>query len=136
MHINDVEKLKQIFQSIDEDGSGTIDISELRKALLKARPGEAELTDEQVQRRIAKYDADGNGVLDFEEYRNMLKNWETDEAEFDAEMAKYKEAFELIDVDKVCASCGRDEHAPRQRPTPSALAVAHGFDSGRWCVLL
>ena len=53
MHITDKEKLKKIFDQIDKDGSGELDVGELRTALEKTKPGET-ITDLQVSRRINK----------------------------------------------------------------------------------
>jgi len=99
MHIKDKEKLKKIFDEIDTDGSGELDVSELRAALEKCKPGE-KITDTQVAKRINKYDADGNGTLSFPEYETMLKNWETDDADFEKEIDKLTSVFESIDLDK------------------------------------
>lgn len=99
MHITDKEKLKKIFDQIDKDGSGELDVGELRTALEKTKPGET-ITDLQVSRRINKYDADGNGTLSFPEYEAMLKNWETDDAQFEQEAEKMQSVFEAIDLDK------------------------------------
>ena len=52
MHIKDKEKLKKIFDEIDTDGSGELDVSELRAALEKCKPGER-ITDTQVRAQRA-----------------------------------------------------------------------------------
>ena len=68
--------IKQIFKSIDEDGSGSIDASELMRALILAgkRP-----TREQVEKLLAKHDADGNGTLEFHEFEEMIQNWDAED---------------------------------------------------------
>ena len=64
-----------------QDKSGELDVSELRAALQKCKPGET-ITNNQVKKRISKYDVDGNGTLSFTEYENMLKSWEEDEKSY------------------------------------------------------
>lgn len=81
MNLTDVEKLRKIFNAIDEDGSGSIDADELRIALHKA--GKFEATKGLVVRIMRKYDLDGNGTLEFNEYQLMIKDWDTVLAEIE-----------------------------------------------------
>jgi len=99
MHITDKAKLKKVFDEIDTDKSGELDVSELRAALQKCKPGET-ITNNQVKKRISKYDVDGNGTLSFTEYENMLKSWEEDEKSFEAYHEKLLNTFQQIDLDK------------------------------------
>lgn len=82
-----------------QDKSGELDVSELRAALQKCKPGET-ITNNQVKKRISKYDVDGNGTLSFTEYENMLKSWEEDEKSFEAYHEKLLNTFQQIDLDK------------------------------------
>jgi Ca2+-binding EF-hand superfamily protein len=54
-----------VFEIFDEDGSGDIDITELRKAMkalgMKTSRGE-------VKKMIEEADIDGGGSIDFEEF--------------------------------------------------------------------
>ena len=72
MHLTDIEALKKVFDSIDTDGSGAIDMSELRSALEKAgkKP-----TEEQIKAVITKYAGDGKAMV-FEEFQKVIADWE------------------------------------------------------------
>ena len=69
----DVAALKRYFRAIDVDDSGSIDVSELKKALERAgkRP-----TDAQVQVMIDKFDDNKDGVMQFNEYVAMVRDWD------------------------------------------------------------
>jgi hypothetical protein len=64
-----VEKIKQVFNIFDVDGSGAIDSLELSAALsaLGIRPSRAELKD-----MLAKLDVDGSGMIDFPEFLKLM----------------------------------------------------------------
>ncbi len=62
------EKLRNAFTFFDKDGSGSIDVEELKEVL-----GVKKLVDKQVWEALIKdVDTDGNGVIDFEEFRVMM----------------------------------------------------------------
>ena len=65
MSDDEVTACRQVFDVVDEDGSGSIGAAELQKLLrllrLPARRSE-------VLRMIAEIDKDGNGEVDFEEF--------------------------------------------------------------------
>jgi len=60
----DVEaELRAAFEVFDKDGSGTIDVEELRHVMKSI--GE-DLTDEQIEEMLKEADKDGNGTIDCE----------------------------------------------------------------------
>jgi centrin-2 len=64
-------KLKKVFQSLDKDHSGALDIDELYEPLLAL--GLVENRD-QVIELVKKVDSDQSGIIEFEEFLNVLKN--------------------------------------------------------------
>ncbi|WP_078988644.1 EF-hand domain-containing protein [Streptomyces sp. WM6372] len=63
-------ELKALFDEIDTDGDGRINIVELAEGF-KAEGGQGHLA-EEVRKAMAA-DANGDGVLDFEEFKTLLK---------------------------------------------------------------
>ncbi|EED90230.1 calmodulin-like protein [Thalassiosira pseudonana CCMP1335] len=67
-------EIQHIFDDVDSDGNGTVDIAEL-DLLAKYFPGES-FTPELRKRLMSEIDTDGNGVIeavDFNEYRPKLQ---------------------------------------------------------------
>ena len=62
--------MRELFEEMDEDGSGEVDYEELRNAF--ARLG-ADLTQDDVRDYVAEYDKDGSGVIDFDEFLLMVE---------------------------------------------------------------
>lgn len=61
----EIEGLKNMFETIDTDKSGTITMDELRKAIGK---GQYKLTTEDITRLMEAADVDGNGEIDYNEF--------------------------------------------------------------------
>ena len=61
---------RQVFEVVDEDGSGSIGASELHKLLTLLRLPARHL---DVLRMIAEIDKDGNGEVDFEEFLQVRR---------------------------------------------------------------
>jgi calcium-dependent protein kinase len=57
--------LKELFKSIDEDGSGTITLEEMRKALTK---WEHKISDAELSNLMTIADVDGDGLIDYNEF--------------------------------------------------------------------
>ena len=55
----------------DKDGSGNIDVNEMREAM---RALSVFLTKDQVLQMMATVDTDGNGFVDYEEFRTLIKD--------------------------------------------------------------
>ena len=54
--------LRKEFNKIDTNGSGTIEIDELRQAVRKCH---ADMPDEELERIIAEVDINGNGIINY-----------------------------------------------------------------------
>jgi len=73
MHLTDKEQLKKKFDEIDTDGNGTLEKTELRKALeLTGR----KVSDDTLTKLFERYDTDKNGTFSFDEYCQMIKEWD------------------------------------------------------------
>lgn len=85
MFLNDVTELRKKFNEIDKDGSGSIDMTELRELLDKVgkKPNET-----QIKALITKYDSNKDGVLQFSEFQTMIRDWETEISEVDDAAAR------------------------------------------------
>merc|ERR1719203_2592901 len=80
-------ELSKIFQSIDLDGSGTLDLNEIQTLL--ARPNMARLMEGRTAADLMReMDRDGNGVIDFEEFRRAMLG-ERSEVWAQGDLAKY-----------------------------------------------
>ena len=80
-----VEIRRKFKMSKDEDGSGTLDLEELRNAVsgsfLFDQPGAdnisaeaSAVTSTDFQRYIEAADTDGDGIIDFEEWVEMMRH--------------------------------------------------------------
>merc|ERR1739841_4578 len=87
------QEIKEAFDLFDTDGSGTIDVKELKVAM---RALGFEPKKEEVKRMIAEIDKDGSGQVDFMEFMDLMtvKMAERDPRE---EILK---AFKLFDDDE------------------------------------
>lgn len=62
-------QIASAFRSFDQDGSGTIDASELEEIL---RGIDDNLGQEDIQNMMAEADVDGDGQINYAEFANML----------------------------------------------------------------
>merc|ERR1712072_193983 len=87
-----VEECREAFEMFDIDGSGAIDVREL-KAAIKALG--MDVSAEELKKMVSDVDKDGNGTIEFPEFLSMMtakmSNTATDE-----EIAK---CFKLFDHD-------------------------------------
>ncbi|GAX79943.1 hypothetical protein CEUSTIGMA_g7383.t1 [Chlamydomonas eustigma] len=65
LSVDEITGLKELFKSIDEDGSGTITLEEMRKALTK---WEHKITDAELSNVMKIADVDGDGLIDYNEF--------------------------------------------------------------------
>ena len=63
------EELRTVFDAIDTDGSGDIDLGELRAAITQISPDADEAT---IQKMLTIADADGSGEVDFDEFKKLF----------------------------------------------------------------
>ena len=64
-----IEQLHDVFKHFDTDGSGSIDIDELKNVFLAMGQ---ELTDEELQSLMKQADDDGSGEMEFEEFLLLM----------------------------------------------------------------
>lgn len=72
----EIKKLRECFDSLDCENSGSIGLKELEDPLIGL--GFAE-TREEVQELIDKVDDDGSGFIEFGEFLGIIKNSDQDE---------------------------------------------------------
>lgn len=87
-----LKELKELFNEIDEDGSGSIDTQELIKLMQRAghKVDEAEAKD-----MIDQFDEDGSGEIEFIEFVDMMKQHEVEPVT----EADLSELFKDLDTD-------------------------------------
>ena len=68
VNISDESVIRRAFEAFDEDGSGTIDATELRQVLKRPGTIDSVLSTEQVRAVIERFDENGDGVLQFDEF--------------------------------------------------------------------
>ena len=87
-----IVELKGVFEMFDVDGSGAIDVKELKQVMqnLGMNP-----TDEEVARMMAEADEDQSGEIDFNEFAQLMGK-KMAENEQDEELV---EVFKLFDKD-------------------------------------
>jgi Ca2+-binding EF-hand superfamily protein len=100
-----VHPAREIFDRIDADGSGTIDMEELGVAL--RRMGRTTVSAAEIREVMDEVDMDGDGQLDFDEFRKageaFLQRAATNEIEesaaHDGQDSLARAIFDKIDVD-------------------------------------
>lgn len=101
------ELLPADFSIVDLDGSGTIDVEELKTILNQSVFGNnAYVSQESCQLLIHMVDLDGNGVVDQFEYsglQNQLRNWKRD---FDSYDHKQAGVVHYAEINSMCAIAG------------------------------
>uniref|UniRef100_A0A6A7G827 Calcyphosin-like protein n=1 Tax=Hirondellea gigas TaxID=1518452 RepID=A0A6A7G827_9CRUS len=65
-----VMALGRVFRRMDNDGSKTLSLEELKQGLGES---EMELSDDEVQKLFTALDTDGTGTLDYEEFLSALR---------------------------------------------------------------
>ena len=68
---DEIRKLKECFNSLDDDGEGTISIDELETPLIGL--GFAD-TREDIEEMVNEVDEDGSGEIEFDEFLLIIKN--------------------------------------------------------------
>ena len=65
-----MDELETWFEEVDTDGSGDIDMEEMREALVARLGGWVDRT--AVEDLLARADTDGNGAIDYDEFTKIL----------------------------------------------------------------
>ena len=86
------EEIKTAFNMFDKDGSGNIDLQEMRDAM-KALG--VFLSKDEVKAMMASVDTDGNGFVDYDEFRNLIKGFIKNRNKVE----ELKRAFRIYDED-------------------------------------
>ncbi len=68
---NQIMKLKEIFDEVDVNKSGSIDVKEL---LLALKNSDIDISEEDLKKTFKKADDDGSNSINFEEFINYLEN--------------------------------------------------------------
>merc|ERR1711959_170162 len=86
------KECKEAFDLFDSDGSGAIDASELKVAMMALG---FEPTEDEIDKMVKDIDEDGNATVEFNEFMDMMegKMSEKDQVE------EMKKAFKLYDDD-------------------------------------
>ena len=95
LSIQDVKDARDLFTSIDADGGGEIDASEL-KSLLESlgRP----ISSAEAKKLIDQVDSDGTGTVDFEEFLKLIAKESADEKTKDPVVEAHR-IFDTFDKD-------------------------------------
>jgi Ca2+-binding EF-hand superfamily protein len=80
---DDRKEMRNLFNSIDKDKSGTIDTGELYVSM-KQSFSDLNLTVEDVQSMMAKADLNDDGVIDFDEFRTIMEQTGSTQSELRA----------------------------------------------------
>ena len=74
MHIppQEVAIIKKVFDRIDGDGNGVIQVSELAASMKEIVP---DVTDEEVEEIFNSTDKDKNGTIEFNEFLVIFSDW-------------------------------------------------------------
>jgi len=84
---SELQELRKYFNSLDEDGSGSIGVDELQDPLIAL--GLAE-TREEVQSIIDSVDEDGSHQIEFNEFLSIIKGGRSNEEKSGSQAAIYK----------------------------------------------
>eukprot|EP01100_Stratorugosa_tubuloviscum_P015836 TRINITY_DN953_c0_g5_i2.p1 TRINITY_DN953_c0_g5~~TRINITY_DN953_c0_g5_i2.p1 ORF type:complete len:182 (-),score=68.06 TRINITY_DN953_c0_g5_i2:66-560(-) len=99
-NISVIERARKLFEILDKDKSGFVEVNELKLFYLFLGQ---DLTLEQLNKRLLKFDLNSDGKLSFEEVNNLLVGNYYEEGEavkYLAAREQYKVFFEIIDVDR------------------------------------
>ena len=109
LDMKDTDALRKKFNEFDTDGSGSIDMTELRDILGKCGK---KASDAHIKKLIARFDDNGDHVLQFEEFRKMIGEWDSILEEFNDEDERLKAAL---------AAAEKKPYVPSNRMTPEQM---------------
>jgi Ca2+-binding EF-hand superfamily protein len=90
---DDIEEIKEAFDLFDSDGSGTVEPSELKNAMVSLG---FEAKNATLFHMVSDLDKDGSGAIDFEEFLQMMTSTMSDEDTRE----DIRKVFVLFDIDK------------------------------------
>lgn len=91
VNIKDMAEVRLIFNSIDNNNSGTLDKGEVQEALNKM--GKCELSEDSLNKVFKKYDANNDGGIDINEFVSMLQDMSNGEFDTGLDRHSVTEAF-------------------------------------------
>eukprot|EP00658_Telonema_sp_P-2_P001395 TRINITY_DN10521_c0_g1_i1.p1 TRINITY_DN10521_c0_g1~~TRINITY_DN10521_c0_g1_i1.p1 ORF type:complete len:151 (+),score=76.98 TRINITY_DN10521_c0_g1_i1:224-676(+) len=86
------KECKEAFDLFDSDGSGAIDASELKVAMMALG---FEPSDDEIDKMVKDIDADGNATVEFSEFIEMMEGKMSEKDQIE----EMKKAFKLYDDD-------------------------------------
>jgi calmodulin len=109
--------VRQIFEAIDGDGSGSLDADECRLAVMRLckESDGVQLSEEEVESAVRLMDRDGNGDVDCDEFAEWWSVWQFRKrnAPDDPVVAYYRDCFDEL------AFRHASEQVARQYPFPT-----------------
>ncbi|KAL8139638.1 hypothetical protein V2J09_005659 [Rumex salicifolius] len=123
-----LETIKDLFQSMDTDKNGRLSLNEVKQGFLHlGQP----LMDSEIQMMIDAADADGDGTLDCEEFITILihiKRMESDENLLHAFSYLDKNKSGFIELDELREALFEDDHDPHPHPHHEQVVYDIIFD--------
>ena len=103
-------QLNQVWQEIDEDGSGELDVEEFIELVRRLREmlNMKPLSDAKARKQFKKLDQDGGGTLDQEEFKSFWKK----QRKAASKQEKQRTVYFVVLADK---ADGLDNDAARRR---------------------
>jgi len=89
----EVGEFRWAFEELDDDGSGLLELQELKGAL--AMLGKSSISDDQFEQAMEILDEDGSGALEFTEFLSLMKMLRDEEGIFSVEQTQ------LSSMDKI-----------------------------------
>ena len=118
---NSEKELKKLFDSIDTDGSGEIDVDELME--ICQRLG-VTVSDDEVKEMMESADSDGNGVLDFEEFMKVIEQFGIKKQTNDWEEVGHQ----LVQKVMVSGTCFGEDSLQGEHPLRATLHASEHTD--------
>ena len=114
----DESSISRIFNDVDKDGSGAIDVDEM-ELLLKNLSISASYTETQIL--FNSLDEDNNGTIDFDEFSRWFKSIVSSSSIRQFEVRKFLSSYDRVDKPFELGLAGeeRQQHATTQRHSPT-----------------
>ncbi|XP_063725495.1 uncharacterized protein LOC134853428 [Symsagittifera roscoffensis] len=89
----ETEEMREVFDDFDTDGSGTVNIAELRDMLELLGQ---KVTESELKKMMGEVDVDGSGEVTFEEFCDMMAQKQTEGGNVDIE-TELRDVFRMFD---------------------------------------